>query len=353
MQAMFGSYFIPYPLTFLSGKFGGTLLYGGRLVIAPYWTTRSPDQIQELLSKEKITVLNQTPSSFKQMVLATDNLQRKLEQFPVLRTIILGGEALDLMNFQSWFELDEDKRPQLVNMYGTTETTVHITYCPLTQNILDRSWSSPIGSTIPDLQLYLLDRFFNPVLPGAVGEICVGGQGLSRGYLNLPSLSAERFIPNPFSSMPGDRLYRTGDLGRIASNGEIEYVGRLDFQVKVRGFRLELKEIQEFILKYKEIQDAIVLTQKDGTNTNILVAYIVPKTKATLLLSDLRFFLSQKLPEFMIPSTFIILDKLPLTLSGKIDTKDLLTYQKKYRKTVFCFFNTQDCYGSIFRQNLE
>src|SRR6185295_9636152 len=225
--------FHSYAFDFSVWEIWGALLYGGRLVVVPYQVSRSPEAFCELLSREQVTVLNQTPSAFRQLIQAEETVQlpRKL----ALRLVIFGGEALELQSLKPWFERHGDQRPQLVNMYGITETTVHVTYRPLSKQDAVHAASSRIGIPIPDLEVYVLDRELNPVPFGIPGEMYVGGAGLARNYLNRPELTAERFVPNPFTEQPGERLYKTGDLVRVVA-GELEYLGRIDQQVKIRGF---------------------------------------------------------------------------------------------------------------------
>ncbi len=236
----------------------GSLLHGGRLVIVPYWISRDPVAFYELLLRERVTVLNQTPSAFRQlareMVLGGAAMARGL----ALRFVIFGGEALDLSQLRPFWEVCGDQRPQLVNMYGITETTVHVTVRPVSLADLERPWSSVIGNPMPDLQLYILDRHKNPQPLGVPGEIYVGGAGVARGYLNRPELSAERFQADPFSGRAGARLYKTGDLARRLPNGDVEYLGRIDHQVKIRGFRIELGEIESVLLQHPAIREAVV-----------------------------------------------------------------------------------------------
>src|SRR5438094_2672417 len=232
--------FHSYAFDFSVWEIFGALLYGGRLVIVPYWVSRSPKDFLELLCGQRVTVLNQTPSAFRELIRADARSDVTAQS---LRLIIFGGEALDFGSLRDWFQRYGDQRPQLVNMYGITETTVHVTYRPLRSEDVVVG-GSLIGRAIQDLQLYVLDPHLQPVPVGVCGQIFVAGQGLARGYLNRPELTAARFIPNPFSKRLGDRLYRTGDLARRLPNGEIEYLGRIDNQVKIRGFRIELQEIE-------------------------------------------------------------------------------------------------------------
>ncbi|MFN6527757.1 non-ribosomal peptide synthetase [Nostoc sp. ChiSLP03a] len=252
------------------------LLYGGRLAIVPYWVSRDSSAFHTLLRQEQVTVLNQTPSAFRQLI-RVEELAGTAESKLSLRLVIFGGEALEPQSLQPWFERYGDRFPQLVNMYGITETTVHVTYRPLT--IADVNGSkSLIGSPIPDLQLYILDEQLKPVPIGIRGEMYIGGAGLARGYLNRPELTAERFITNPFSDEPQARLYKTGDLARYLENGDIEYLGRIDNQVKIRGFRIELGEIEAALVKHPQVQEAVVIARTDQPGDKRLVAYIVAKS---------------------------------------------------------------------------
>ena len=197
----------------------GALLYGGKLVIVPYEVSRSPVLFHELLVESKATILNQTPSAFHQLMIVDETVGTP--GLSDLRVVIFGGEALDPQTLKSWFKRYGDQHPRLVNMYGITETTVHVTYRPLTSSVVENS-ASVIGSAIPDLTIYILDQHLQPVPIGVRGEMYVGGAGVAKGYLNRPELTAERFIPDPFSEEAGGRLYRTGDMVRYLPDGDIE-----------------------------------------------------------------------------------------------------------------------------------
>ncbi|WP_406346326.1 amino acid adenylation domain-containing protein [Streptomyces sp. NBC_00648] len=252
----------------------GALLHGGRLVIVPQATTRNPKDFYALLCAEGVTVLNQTPSAFRQLIAAQGDSPAAHR----LRTVVFGGEALDVAALKPWLGRAANRGTRLVNMYGITETTVHVTYRPLTEADAELA-VSPIGERIPDLRTYVLDRHGRPAPVGAVGELYVGGDGVARGYLNRPELTAERFLDDPFCPEPGARMYRTGDLARVLSDGTLEYLGRNDDQVKVRGFRIELGEIEAKLLAHPGVQDARVVVREYGEHDQRLVSYVVPSAE--------------------------------------------------------------------------
>jgi amino acid adenylation domain-containing protein len=304
----------------------GALLYGGRLVVVPYQTSRDPAAFYALLCSEGVTVLNQTPSAFLQLI-QVEALQGVADDLR-LRLVIFGGEALELSKLAPWFEQHGDQVPQLVNMYGITETTVHVTYRPLAHAELKTAPGSVIGGPIPDLRVYVLDRNRQPVPVGVPGELYVGGAGVARGYLNRPELTAERFLPDPFDPA-GGRLYKSGDLARWLPGGDLEYLGRGDDQVKIRGFRIELGEIEAALGRHPQVRQAVVLALVENprraklTDERHLVAYVVPKDSAAVTPAVLRDFLKDKLPDYMLPSAFVLLDALPLTANGKLDRRAL------------------------------
>ncbi|HBO2254349.1 TPA: pyoverdine non-ribosomal peptide synthetase PvdD, partial [Pseudomonas aeruginosa] len=312
-----------YAFDFSVWEIFGALLYGGRLVIVPQWVSRSPEDFYRLLCREGVTVLNQTPSAFKQLMAVACSADMATQQ-PALRYVIFGGEALDLQSLRPWFQRFGDRQPQLVNMYGITETTVHVTYRPVSEADLEGGLVSPIGGTIPDLSWYILDRDLNPVPRGAVGELYIGRAGLARGYLRRAGLSATRFVPNPFPGGAGERLYRTGDLARFQADGNIEYIGRIDHQVKVRGFRIELGEIEAALAGLAGVRDAVVLAH-DGVGGTQLVGYVVADSAedAERLRESLRESLKRHLPDYMVPAHLMLLERMPLTVNGKLDRQAL------------------------------
>lgn len=313
------TFFHSYAFDFSVWELWGALLYGGRLVIVPYWVSRSPEVFYELLRSEQVTVLNQTPSAFRQLI-QTDASRNDVNDL-ALRFVIFGGEALDLQMLQPWIDRHGDARPQLVNMYGISETTVHVTYRPLKESEIRAGSGSVIGGPIPDLSLHLLDPYLQPVPVGVTGEMFVGGEGVARGYLNRAQLTAERFIPDPFAAEPGARLYRSGDVARTLPNGDVEYLGRLDHQVKVRGFRIELGEIESVLRRHPAISEALVSLREDNSGEKRLVAYLIGEEGAAR--DSLRGYLKENLPEYMIPPATVWLEAFPLTASGKIDRQVL------------------------------
>ncbi|WP_330207838.1 non-ribosomal peptide synthase/polyketide synthase [Pseudomonas sp. AM14(2022)] len=323
------SLFHSYAFDFSVWEIFGALLYGGKLLVVPYEVSRSPEDFFALLCREGVTVLNQTPSAFKQLMQVACAPQHAAQAL-ALRYVVFGGEALEVKSLRPWFERFGDQAPQLINMYGITETTVHVTYRPISLADLQRDASSPIGEPIPDLSWYLLDGDLNPVAKGCIGELYVGRAGLARGYLNRADLTSLRFIPDPFAA-DGGRLYRTGDLARYRADGVIEYIGRIDHQVKIRGFRIELGEIEAQLLDQAAVRQAVVLAQP-GLSGQQLVAYLVPGDAALLDASpaeqalwrdSVRAELKANLPDHMVPAHLLLLAQLPLTANGKLNRNAL------------------------------
>ncbi|WP_141693646.1 non-ribosomal peptide synthetase, partial [Streptomyces sp. PTY087I2] len=311
--------FHSYAFDFSVWEIWGPLLYGGRLVMVPYETSRSTRDFRALLAETGVTVLNQTPSAFYRLI---QEEQENPAGELALRTVVFGGEALDLRRLEDWYGNHPDTAPRLINMYGITETTVHVTYRALDRQSAASLGGSVIGEAIPDLQVYVLDTGLRPVPPGVPGELYVAGAGLARGYLNRPGLSSERFVACPFGT-PGTRMYRTGDIVRWTVDGELEYYGRADDQVKIRGFRIELGEIEAALSSYGPVAQATVLVREDQPGVKRLVAYAVPAAGQTLDTDLLRTHVASVLPDYMVPAAFVTLDELPLTANGKLDRKAL------------------------------
>jgi len=291
----------------------GALAFGGRLVVVPYWVSRSPDLFWELLVAEGVTVLNQTPSAFRQLIPVAGSAASA----PPLRWVVFGGEALDPASLRPWFHHFGDAEPRLVNMYGITETTVHVTFRPLTAADADQP-TSRIGRALPHLRAVLLDASLQPLPIGVPGELCVGGAGVARGYLGRPELTAERFLPDPFGG-PGERLYRSGDLARWRPDGDLEYLGRIDAQVKVRGFRIEPGEVEAALAEHPEVREAAVVLREGPGGTRQLAAFVAAPGAGEGLAERLRGFLRERLPEPFVPALFVLLPTLPLTAHGKVD----------------------------------
>ncbi|ATQ77348.1 non-ribosomal peptide synthetase [Massilia violaceinigra] len=306
--------FHSYAFDFSVWEMWGALLHGGRVVVVPQATARSPDDFYQLVCAEGVTVLNQTPGAFRRFIAS----QGASDAAHSLRYVVFGGEALQPAMLKPWYARNGE-RTRLINMYGITETTVHVTYRELTPADAQGS-GSPIGMPIPDLAVHILDTQGRPAPIGMVGEMHVGGAGVARGYLNRLELTAERFIDDPFQPGGGQRLYRTGDLGRRLRDGSIEFMGRNDAQVKVRGFRIELGEIEARLLHLPAVREAVVLAIDDAQGEKRLAAYVVPRDGAAH--GDgmaIREELAQILPDYMVPAYIVCLDSLPLTVHGKLD----------------------------------
>ncbi|MEU5579215.1 non-ribosomal peptide synthase/polyketide synthase [Streptomyces huasconensis] len=326
--------FHSYAFDFSVWELWGPLLHGGRLVIVPEDTARSPEDFLRLLADEQVTVLNQTPSAFYPLVRADAELPAVGDRL-ALRTVIFGGEALDVGRLADWYARHPDTAPRLVNMYGITETTVHVTYAGLDSGLAARAGAaaSPIGTGIPDLRLYVLDDTLQPVPPGAVGELFVAGEGLARGYLKRPGLTATRFLADPFGR-PGTRMYRTGDRARWRADGTLEYLGRADQQVKIRGYRIEPGEIEAALHSHPGVGAAVVGVYEDAAGTRRLVAHVVGtgagagagergEGAAPPPAAELRAHLEGLLPAHMVPAAYVPMAALPLTANGKLDRRAL------------------------------
>ncbi|MGN7308277.1 non-ribosomal peptide synthetase DhbF [Bacillus subtilis] len=312
--------FHSYAFDFSVWEIWGPLLHGGRLVIVPHHVSRSPEAFLRLLVKEGVTVLNQTPSAFYQFMQA-EREQPDLGQALSLRYVIFGGEALELSRLEDWYNRHPENRPQLINMYGITETTVHVSYIELDRSMAALRANSLIGCGIPDLGVYVLDERLQPVPPGVAGELYVSGAGLARGYLGRPGLTSERFIADPFGP-PGTRMYRTGDVARLRADGSLDYVSRADHQVKIRGFRIELGEIEAALVQHPQLEDAAVIVREDQPGDKRLAAYVIP-SEETFDTAELRRYAAERLPDYMVPAAFVTMKELPLTPNGKLDRKAL------------------------------
>ncbi|WP_308282349.1 non-ribosomal peptide synthetase [Streptomyces lichenis] len=310
--------FHSYAFDFSVWELWGALLHGGRLVVVDHETSRTPGAFLKLLADQRVTVLNQTPSAFHQLAQAEAEAPDPARRL-ALRTVVFGGEALRPALLADWYHRHPDDAPALVNMYGITETTVHVTHHPLTRERAESGTASVIGTGLPDLRTHVLDSALRLLPPGAVGELYVAGPGLARGYLGRPALTSERFVADPYAAEPGARMYRTGDLVRWNEDGELEYLGRADQQVKVRGFRIEPGEVEAALTAHPEVAEAaVVVVRGEGPGDIRLVGYAVPRG-GELPAGELRAFLRERLPEHMVPAAVVLLERLPLTANGKVD----------------------------------
>ena len=291
----------------------GALLYGGKLVIIPKMKAKDTREFWEILRREKVTVLNQTPAAFYNLIREEmKNAEKQLN----IRYVIFGGEALSPGKLKEWQERYQETR--LINMYGITETTVHVTFKEIDREDIEANISN-IGRPIPTLSTYVMDNDMNLLPIGVPGELLVGGEGVARGYINRAELTRERFVSNPYK--PEEILYKSGDLVKLLEKGNMEYLGRKDNQVKIRGYRVELGEIRNKLQGHESISEAAVIAREAEDGGKYLCAYMVAEKEATA--SELRSYLSKELPDYMIPSYFIYMEKLPLTSNGKVDVKAL------------------------------
>nr|QEO74519.1 condensation domain-containing protein [uncultured bacterium] len=285
------------------------LLCGHALYVVPEEVRRDTDELLSYIKQHRIDVLDCTPSQLKLLVEA--GMSESPESAP--RRVLVGGEAVDET---LWSQLAADAGRAFYNVYGPTECTVDATACRVRADVRRPVIGRPLANT----QIYILDGSLNPVPVGVAGELLIGGDGLARGYLNRPELTAERFIPDPFSTEPGARLYRTGDLARFLADGQIEFVGRVDFQVKIRGSRIELGEIESALGEHPMVRRAVVMAREDAPGDKRLAAYVVARQgTASVSAPELRAFLQERLPDYMIPAAFVLLDVMPLNANGKVN----------------------------------
>ena len=326
-------------------EFFWPLLTGARIVVAQPFGHKDSTYLVNLISQQQITTIHFVPSML-QIFLQEPNLGN----CSCLKRVFSSGEALPSELTQRFFDKLEC---ELHNLYGPTEAAIDVTFwqCQPQENLQ----IVPIGRPISNIQIYILDLHLQPVPVGVAGELYIGGDGLARGYLNRPELTSEKFIPNPLCDSKSERLYKTGDLACYLANGNIEYLGRIDHQVKIRGFRIELGEIEVVLNTHPQIQQAVVIAIEDILGNKRLVAYVVPSDE-TLTTNQLREFLKQQLPEYMVPSSFVTLDNLPLTPNGKVDRKALPALSTETMSDLQCITprnRTEEIIGDIFASVLS
>jgi nonribosomal peptide synthetase DhbF len=308
----------------------GALLHGGRLVVVPFAVSRSPREFLELLAREQVTILNQTPSAFYQLLEAEEQAEGAGKL--ALRTVVFGGEALDPDKLRPWYarHAQDQDAVRLVNMYGITETTVHVTYQELDSYLVAGLGNrSVIGRGLAGADVYVLDDALEPVAVGVAGQLYVAGEGLARGYLHRAALTAQRFVACPFGAA-GRRMYRTGDVVRWNRDGQLEFLGRADDQVKIRGFRIELGEVEAALAGHPGVGQAVATVREDEPGDKRLIAYITASDKSAdsdsesgLDVTGIRAFVGRMLPEYMVPSAVVVMEALPLTVNGKLDRNAL------------------------------
>ena len=294
------------------------LISGASLVVrgTEIW---SPGDFCECARKFGLTVAN-LPTAYWQQLVDEWTRDPGLARSGRLRLVTAGGEAMQVESLRRWQQTPLS-HIRLLNCYGPTETTITATFFEVPPETSKSLFRVPIGRPVANAEVYILDRHLAPVPIGVPGELHIGGDRVARGYLNHPELTAEKFIPNPFSEDPGSRLYKTGDLARYLADGNIEFLGRIDTQVKIRGFRIELGEIEAVLMQHRAVGEAVVIAREDARGDKTLVAYVVNHEDVPP--SELRSFLKGKLPEYMLPSAIVVLDRLPLSPNGKLDRKAL------------------------------
>jgi amino acid adenylation domain-containing protein len=295
---------------------------GAAIILRPEDVITSISNFLKFTQQQEITVLNVPTAFWHELVNGLSAIKETLPKS--IRLVVVGGEKASRATYLTWLKL-VGNYPRWLNSYGPTETTVTATvYDPMINPEADKLLAEiPIGRPIDNAQIYILDPHLQPVPIGVIGEMYIGGAGLGRGYLNRPDLTENKFIANPFSDNPKDRIYKTGDTVRYLSDGNIEFIGRIDFQVKIRGFRIELGEIEAALEQHPSIQQTIVIARTDSGTDKRLVAYIILNNQTKIKSLELRNFLQNRLPDYMIPTAFVMLETLPMTPNGKVDRRAL------------------------------
>jgi len=288
------------------------LLFGHTLCVLPEELRLDARELLSYLRHHAIDVLDCTPSQLRPLM--DVGLARDSHSSP--KVALVGGEAID---DAMWSALSASRPTGFYNVYGPTECTVDSAVC----RVSDETAKPSIGRPVANAQIYLLNTRLLPAPVGAPAELYLSGHGLARGYLNSPELTAERFMPNPFSQQPGERLYRTGDLGKYHADGKIEFLGRVDHQVKLRGYRIELGEIEAALMEHPGVSEATVIVREDEPGKKKLVGYVAPRRQSAPSMAELRNWLKQRMPDYMVPASLVALDKFPFTRNGKVDRNAL------------------------------
>ncbi len=308
-------------------EFYAPLLVGAQLLMARAGGHQDPAYLLELINEQRVTILQLVPSLLRMLV---EQQEPGLESCQTLRRVFCGGEALTVELSEKF---SERLTAELINLYGPTEAAIDVT----SRRCERRRGGQivPLGRPIANTQIYILDQHLHPVPVGVIGELYIGGEGLGRGYRNRPELTAEKFIPHPFSTEAGARLYKSGDLARYLPSGDIEFVGRTDEQVKVRGYRIELGEIEAALSGHPRVREAVVLARDSAAGEKQLAAYFTTRDERAPSIKELRQYLKQKLPEYMVPSAIVVLDEMPLTANGKVDRRALPVPAQVTREETF------------------
>jgi amino acid adenylation domain-containing protein len=302
-----------------TGDLVRALCSGGKLVMCPWEWLLAPQHLYTLMCQEKVECAEFVPAVLRPLVQYLEESDQRLDFMQVL---ICGSDSWYAGEYKKLLHLC-GLQTRLINSFGLTEATIDSSYFESATLDLPSDQLLPIGRPIANTQLYILDVNLQPAPIGVPGELHIGGAGLARGYYRRPDLTAEKFIPNPFSDEAGESLYKTGDLARYLPDGNIEFLGRLDRQVKIRGFRIELEEIEAVLCGHPGVRQAVVLAREDVPREKRLVAYLVAGGKSAPSIHELHSFLKRRLPDYMVPSAFVVLDRLPLTPNGKVDRRAL------------------------------
>jgi len=333
-----------------SGDLIRALCSGGKLVLCPRDVLLAPEQLYELMQKQKVDCAEFVPAVLRNLIQYLENSQQRID---FMRLLICGSDSWSASEYRHFLQFCSSQT-LLINSYGLTETTIDSSYFARIAKDLIGEQLLPIGRPFPNTQFYILDKYLQPAPIGVAGELYIGGFNLARGYRHRPELTAEKFIPNPFSNNPGKRLYKTGDLVRYLPDGNIEFIQRIDNQVKIRGFRIEIGEIEAVINQHLEVRQSVVIAREHLQNNKRLVAYVVPHSIDICALK-IRNYLKAKLPDYMIPAAFVMLEAFPLTPNGKIDRRGLPapdTIQQSEENTSLALTPVQEMLAGIWTEIL-